>query len=525
MTVSLPARSLSAVDIATRVRLGQLSAVTVVEEHLARIAEREPDVHAFNFVMADDARARAMEVDRLVAGGHDPGPLAGVPVALKDLLCTRRVPTTCSSRILEGWLPPYDATVVTRLAAAGAIAIGKTNMDEFAMGSSTEHSAFGPTRNPHDLGRVPGGSSGGSAAAVAAGFAPLALGSDTGGSIRQPAALCGVVGAKPTYGLVSRYGLIAFASSLDQIGPLATSVADAALLLDCVSGHDELDSTSLPNDYQPASSNLGRGVDGLRVGVIAELAGAEGISADVAARLHEAADALAGVGAKIEEISVPAVRYGMSAYYMIAPAEASSNLARYDGVRYGLRVPGADITEIYMGTREAGFGAEVKRRIMLGTYALSAGYYDAYYGKAQKVRTLIIRDFEQAYRSFDVLLSPTSPTTAFPLGARTADPLTMYLSDVCTIPSNLAGHPAVSVPFGSGDDGLPVGVQVLAPALGEPLMFQVAEVLESLSPARALEDAVEKASQTEGGQTEGGRTEGGQKEGGQKEGGQKEGGQ
>jgi aspartyl-tRNA(Asn)/glutamyl-tRNA(Gln) amidotransferase subunit A len=471
--------------MAAEIRRGELSAVAVLEEHLDRIAQREPEVHAFNFVMADQARARAGEIDRLVAGGQDPGPLAGVPVALKDLLCTRGVPTTCSSRILEGWLPPYDATVVGRLSTAGAVLVGKANMDEFAMGSSTEHSAFGPTRNPHDLSRVPGGSSGGSAAAVAAGFASLALGSDTGGSIRQPASLCGVVGAKPTYGLVSRYGLIAFASSLDQIGPLATTVADAALLLDCVSGHDELDSTSLPGRHPPASSRLGHGVDGLRIGVISELAGIEGIGADVAARVGEAADVLAGAGAKVDEVSVPAVRYGLSAYYMIAPAEASSNLARYDGVRYGLRVPGADITEMYMATREAGFGPEVKRRIMLGTYALSAGYYDAYYGKAQKVRTLIIRDFEKAYRSFDLLLSPTSPTTAFALGAKTADPLTMYLSDVCTIPSNLAGHPAVSVPFGTGHDGLPVGIQVLAPALGEAIMFQVAQALESLAPGNS----------------------------------------
>jgi aspartyl-tRNA(Asn)/glutamyl-tRNA(Gln) amidotransferase subunit A len=366
-------------------------------------------------------------------------------------------------------------------------------MDEFAMGSSTEHSAFGPTHNPRDLTKVPGGSSGGSAAAVAAGFAPLALGSDTGGSIRQPAALCGVVGVKPTYGVVSRYGLVAFASSLDQIGPFATNVADAALLFDVISGHDDADSTSLPGEAPIASANLGRGAEGLRVGVLAELAGAEGIAPDVAARLAEAADALAAAGAKVEQISVPAVRYGLSAYYLIAPAEASSNLARYDGVRYGLRARGADMLETYMATRAAGFGPEVKRRIMLGTYALSAGYYDAYYGKAQKVRTLIIRDFEEAYRSCDVLLSPTSPTTAFALGAKTADPLTMYLSDVCTIPSNLAGHPAMSVPFGTGDDGMPVGVQVLAPALGETVMFQVAAVLEAAAPCSA-------AAHTPGGQ-------------------------
>ncbi len=469
--------------IAADVRSGRRSAAEVLEEHLGRIAEREGSVHAFNLVTADAARQRAEQLDRAVAAGGDPGPLAGVPVALKDLICTRGVPTTCSSRILEGWVPPYDATVVSRLAGAGAVFVGKANMDEFAMGSSTEHSAFGPTRNPHDLARVPGGSSGGSAAAVAAGFAAASLGSDTGGSIRQPAALCGVVGVKPTYGLVSRYGLVAFASSLDQIGPFATTVADAALVLDAIAGHDPRDSTSLPDERAAAGSRLGRGAQGLRVGVIAELAGAEGISADVAARVNEAAEALAAAGAKVEEVSVPSVVYGLSAYYMIAPAEASSNLARYDGVRYGLRKPGADITDMYVATRSAGFGPEVKRRIMLGTYALSAGYYDAYYGKAQKVRTLIIRDFEAAYRSYDVLLSPTSPTTAFELGAKTSDPLTMYLNDVCTIPSNLAGHPAASVPFGTGDDGLPVGVQVLAPALGEPVMFQVAEVLEAAAPS------------------------------------------
>jgi aspartyl-tRNA(Asn)/glutamyl-tRNA(Gln) amidotransferase subunit A len=472
-------------QIAASVRSGELSATAVLEDHLARIRQTEPSVHAFNLVMEGPARARAEEIDEQVAQGADPGPLAGVPVALKDLLCTRGVPTTCSSRILEGWVPPYDATAVTRLRAAGAVFVGKTNMDEFAMGSSTEHSAFGPTRNPHNLDRVPGGSSGGSAAAVAAGFSSVSLGSDTGGSIRQPAALCGVVGVKPTYGMVSRYGLVAFASSLDQIGPFAMNVADAALVLDTIGGHDELDSTSLPGDGPQSASRLGRGAEGLRVGVIAELVGAEGMAADVVARLRQAADALAGAGAKVEEISVPSVRYGLSAYYMIAPAEASSNLARYDGVRYGLRVPGEDITEMYIATRSAGFGAEVKRRIMLGTYALSAGYYDAYYGKAQKVRTLIIRDFEEAYRSFDVLLSPTSPTTAFELGAKTSDPLTMYLNDVCTIPSNLAGHPAISVPFGSGADGLPIGVQVLAPGLGEPVMFQVAEALEAVAPPLA----------------------------------------
>ena len=442
------------------------------------MALRESDVHAFNHLIEAAARERAAALDRVVADGGDPGPLAGVPVALKDNLCTRGVPTTCSSLILDGWCPPYDATVVSRLAAAGAVAVGKTNLDEFAMGSSTENSAFGPTRNPHDLSRVPGGSSGGSAAAVAAGFAPVALGSDTGGSIRQPAALCGVVGVKPTYGTVSRLGLVAFGSSLDQIGPFATTVADAALVLEVIGGHDPGDSTSLPQPFPSVSDHLDDGVDGLRVGIITEMMG-EGISPDVAARVRAAADALAAAGAVVEEVSVPAVAYGLSAYYLVAPAEASSNLARYDGVRYGLRVDAATTGEMMEATRTAGFGDEVKRRIMLGTYALSAGYYDAFYGKALKVRTLIRADFDAAYERFDVLLSPTSPTTAFPFGDKTADPLQMYLNDVCTIPTNLAGHPAMSVPYGVGDDGLPVGVQVLAPALGEVPMFRAAAVLEA----------------------------------------------
>jgi len=468
----------TAIEIATAVRSGERSARSIVESHLAAIEAREADVHAFNLVTADAALARADEVDAQVAAGEDPGPLAGVPIALKDNLCTTGVPTTCSSKILDGWRPPYDATVVQRLAAAGAVAVGKTNLDEFAMGSSTENSAFGPTKNPHDLTRVPGGSSGGSAAAVAAGFAPLALGSDTGGSIRQPAAFCGIVGAKPTYGAVSRYGLVAFASSLDQIGPFAATVADAAVLLEVISGHDPLDSTSLPEPPLALTDHLIRGVEGLRVGVVKELLDAEGIAADVQARTRAAVDALEAAGAKVEEVSVPAVIYGLSAYYLIAPAEASSNLARYDGVRYGLRVDAPTTGEMMDATRTAGFGPEVERRIMLGTYALSAGYYDAFYGKAQKVRTLIIRDFEAAYERCDVLLSPTAPSTAFAFGAK-ADPLAMYLNDVCTIPSNLAGHPAISVPFGTGDDGLPIGVQVMAPALAEPTMFQVAAALEA----------------------------------------------
>jgi len=472
----------SALDLAAAVRSGARSARSVTEEHLAAIDAREGEIHAFNLVTRDEALAAADAVDAAVARGEDPGPLAGVPVALKDNLCTRGVPTTCSSRILEGWRPPYDATVVERVLAAGGIPVGKTNLDEFAMGSSTENSAFGPTRNPRDTSRVPGGSSGGSAAAVAAGFAPLALGSDTGGSIRQPAALCGVVGVKPTYGAVSRYGLVAFASSLDQIGPFAATVDDAALLLDVISGHDRRDSTSID---APPTALLGDGADvaGLRVGIASELTDADGIAPEVRVAVERAAAALEAAGASVERVSVPSTVYGLSAYYLIAPAEASSNLARYDGVRYGLRVEGADVEEMNAATRDAGFGPEVKRRIMLGTYALSAGYYDAYYGQAQRVRTLIMRDFAAAYELCDVLLSPTAPTTAFAFGAKTADPLAMYLSDICTIPTNLAGHPAMSVPFGLGADGLPIGVQVLAPALGEATMFRAARVVEAAGVA------------------------------------------
>ena len=391
--------------------------------------------------------------------------------------------TTCSSKILEGWKPPYDATVVERLVGAGAVIIGKTNLDEFAMGSSTENSAFGPSRNPHDHQRVPGGSSGGSAAAVAAGFAPLAFGSDTGGSIRQPAALCGVVGMKPTYGGVSRYGLIAFASSLDQIGPLTNTVADNALALSVVAGHDRRDSTSIPEPFPPVFDHMNEGVEGLRIGIISELSGdvLDGFEPDVIARAGEAADALSAAGAKIESVSLPSTVAGLSAYYMIAPAEASSNLARYDGVRYGLRRDGVNTASMMAASRTAGFGEEVKRRIMLGTYALSAGYWDAFYGRAQRLRTLMIREFDKVYQDFDLLLSPTSPCVAFPFGAK-ADPLTMYLNDVCTIPSNLTGQPAISVPFGSDDGGLPIGIQVLAPLRGEVNMYRAARALEEVAP-------------------------------------------
>ena len=473
---------MTAVEIAAAVRSGQRSARDVLEEHLTRLDAREPEVHAFTLVLADEAREAADTVDATVSRGDDPGPLAGVPIALKDNLCLRGTATTCGSRILEGWHPPYTATSVERVLAAGGIVVGKANCDEFAMGSSTENSAFGPTRNPHDLTRVPGGSSGGSAAAVAAGFAAIALGSDTGGSIRQPAALCGVVGVKPTYGLVSRYGLIAFASSLDQVGPFATTIADAALLLDVIAGPDPLDSTSTRDPVPAVSPLLHGGVEGLRVGVVEELTDVDGIQPEVKAAVDSAAGALERAGAEVERVSVPSSRYALSAYYLIAPAEASSNLARYDGVRYGLRVDAEDVATMNAQTREAGFGPEVKRRIMLGTYALSAGYYDAYYAKAQRVRTLLLRDFARVYERCDVLLAPTSPTVAFGIGAKTADPLAMYLSDVCTIPTNLTGHAAMSVPFGHGDGGLPIGVQVLAPALGETVMFRVAAVLEAAAP-------------------------------------------
>ncbi len=472
----------SALDIAAAVRSGERSAREVLDEHLAVVDARDGELHAFNLVLAEEARVAADAIDARVAAGEDPGPLAGVPLALKDNLCTRGIATTCSSKILDGWQPPYDATVVELLAEAGAVLVGKTNLDEFAMGSSTENSAFGPSRNPHDSTRVPGGSSGGSTVAVAAGMASIALGSDTGGSIRQPAALCGVVGMKPTYGRVSRYGLIAFASSLDQIGPITTTVADAATVFEVIAGHDPRDSTSIPERPPEITPTLRAGVAGLRIGLVTELMGADGMADDVLARTREAAAALEAAGATVGEASIPAAVYGITAYYLVAPAEASSNLARYDGVRYGLRVDAATTADMNEASRTAGFGDEVKRRIMLGTYALSAGYYDAYYGKAQKVRTLLIRDFEKAYEEFDLLLSPTTPTTAFPLGEKTADPLTMYLNDVCTIPSNLAGHPSMSVPFGTGDDGLPVGVQVLAPSLGEATMFRAAAVLEGAAP-------------------------------------------
>ncbi len=466
----------SATQIAADVRSGTSSATAELERTLTVIEQRNAELNVFLHVDVEGARAAAAQIDARVARGEDVGPLAGVPIALKDNLCQVGVPTTCSSKILDGWRPPYNATVIERLLDAGAVAVGKTNLDEFAMGSSTENSAFGPTRNPLDPSRVPGGSSGGSAAAVAADMTAVSLGSDTGGSIRQPAALCGLVGVKPTYGLVSRYGLIAFASSLDQIGPFAKTVADAALVLEVLAGHDARDSTSLPEPAPRLVAHVNDGVAGRRIGLVRELF--DGADESVVASVRAAADALRAAGAEVVEVSIPELALTLSAYYLIAPAEASSNLARFDGVRYGLRVSAEDVTAMMEATRTAGFGAEVKRRIMLGTYALSAGYYDAYYGQALKVRTLTIDAFARAYQRVDLLLGATTPSVAFALGAKTADPMTMYLNDVFTIPTNLAGDPALSVPFGTGEAGLPVGVQLLGPGRSEARLFAAARVLE-----------------------------------------------
>jgi aspartyl-tRNA(Asn)/glutamyl-tRNA(Gln) amidotransferase subunit A len=462
---------------------GAASAEEICAAFWDRATEQDPHLHAFLDLRSREAvLAEAAAVDRARAAGTALGPLAGLPVALKDNLSTAGWETTCASRILRGYRPPYDATVVARLREAGAVFLGKTNLDEFAMGSSTEHSAFGPTRNPWDLGRVPGGSSGGSAAAVAAGLCPAALGSDTGGSIRQPAALCGVVGLKPTYGRVSRYGLFAFASSLDQIGPFARDVADAATLLEAIAGPDPLDATSARLAVPDYSEALQADLSGLRIGAPRELFG-EGVEEDVRASVAAAIDLLGELGANVSECSLPHAGYSLDVYYVIAPAEASSNLARYDGVRYGPRAAGADYVSQFAATRAEGFGPEVRRRIMLGTYALSAGYYDAYYDRAQRVRTLIRRDFAEAFERFDALVAPTSPTVAFPLGSRVEDPLAMYASDICSIPANLAGLPALSVPCGLSN-GLPVGLQVIGPAFGEMTILRVGAAFEQASDFR-----------------------------------------
>ncbi|MCW2667020.1 MAG: glutamyl-tRNA(Gln) amidotransferase, subunit [Frankiales bacterium] len=471
----------TAAETAAAIAAREVSAVEVAQAHLDRIAAVDDRVHAFLHVDAEGALAQAARVD----AGELSGPLAGVPLALKDVLCQEGIPTTVGSKILEGWRPPYDATVTARLKAAGVVLLGKTNMDEFAMGSSTEHSAYGPTHNPWDLDRIPGGSGGGSAAAVAAYEAPLAIGTDTGGSIRQPASVTGTVGVKPTYGGVSRYGLVAFSSSLDQAGPCARTVLDAALLHAVIAGHDPADSTSIPLPVPPVvEAAQKRDITGLRIGVVKELAG-EGYEAGVEARFAEAVELLTALGATVTEVSCPHFGYALPAYYLIAPSEASSNLARFDSVRFGLRV-GDDgvhsLEEVMSLTREQGFGPEVKRRIMLGTYALSSGYYDAYYGQAQKVRTLITQDFTRAFEQVDVLVSPASPGVAFRLGEKLGDPLAMYRQDLATIPSNLYGGPAMSLPCGLSD-GLPVGLQIMAPTMRDDLLYQVGGAFEAALPA------------------------------------------
>ncbi|MFF7638064.1 Asp-tRNA(Asn)/Glu-tRNA(Gln) amidotransferase subunit GatA [Kitasatospora sp. NPDC008050] len=473
----------TAAETAAAIAAGTVSAVEVAQAHLDRIDAVDKKVNAFLHVDTEGALAAARAVDDKRARGEELGPLAGVPLALKDVFTTKGVPTTCGSKILEGWIPPYDATLTSRLKDAGVVILGKTNMDEFAMGSSTENSAFGTTGNPWDLSRIPGGSGGGSAAALAAYEAPLAIGTDTGGSIRQPGAVTGTVGVKPTYGSVSRYGLIAFSSSLDQGGPCARTVLDAALLHEAIAGHDPLDSTSIdaPVPAVVAAARQ-RDVRGMKIGVVKEFAG-EGYQAGVMQRFNESVELLRELGAEVVEVSCPSFTLALPAYYLIAPSEASSNLARFDAMRYGLRVGDdgiASAEQVTALTREAGFGPEVKRRIILGTYALSSGYYDAYYGSAQKVRTLISRDFDAAFADVDVLISPTTPTTAFPIGERADDPMAMYLADLCTIPSNLAGNAAMSLPCGlAPEDNLPVGLQIIAPAMADDRLYRVGGAVEA----------------------------------------------
>ncbi|MEU1287048.1 Asp-tRNA(Asn)/Glu-tRNA(Gln) amidotransferase subunit GatA [Kitasatospora sp. NPDC005856] len=473
----------TAAETASAVAKGEVSAVEVAQAHLDRIAAVDEKVNAFLHVDTEGALAAAKAVDDKRAKGEELGPLAGVPLALKDVFTTKGIPTTCGSKMLEGWIPPYDATLTSRLKDAGVVILGKTNMDEFAMGSSTENSAYGVTGNPWDLSRIPGGSGGGSAAALAAFEAPLAIGTDTGGSIRQPGAVTGTVGVKPTYGSVSRYGLVAFSSSLDQGGPCARTVLDAALLHEAIAGYDPLDSTSIdaPVPAVVEAAKM-RDIRGMRIGVVKEFAG-EGYQAGVMQRFNESVELLRQLGAEVVEVSCPSFTLALPAYYLIAPSECSSNLARFDAMRYGLRV-GDDgsrsAEEVTALTREAGFGDEVKRRIILGTYALSSGYYDAYYGSAQKVRTLISRDFDAAFAGVDVLVSPTTPTTAFPIGERADDPMAMYLADLCTIPSNLAGNAAMSLPVGlAPEDNLPVGLQIIAPAMADDRLYRVGGAVEA----------------------------------------------
>jgi aspartyl-tRNA(Asn)/glutamyl-tRNA(Gln) amidotransferase subunit A len=464
-------------------RRGDLTPTAVAEDYLARIGALDRKVGAYLTVVRDQALAAARESDQRWRAGSPRGPLDGAPLALKDVMCTAGVRTTAGSKMLEHFVPPYDATTVERLRAAGVVILGKTNMDEFAMGSSTEHSAYHPTRNPWDLTRVPGGSSGGSAAAVAGGLAAGSYGSDTGGSIRQPAAFCGVVGMKPTYGRVSRYGLIALASSLDQIGPFAQDVTDTALLLGAVAGHDPRDATSIQAPVPDYAAELSKGVHGLTLGLPDEYF-IDGMDPDVERAVRQAIDVLKGLGARIERVSLPTTRHSLAAYYVILPAEASSNLARYDGVKYGLRVAGRDLVDMQSRSRSAGFGAEVKRRIMLGTYVLSAGYYDAYYGKAQSVRTLVRREFAAAFAKVDLIVAPTTPNVAFKHGEK-EDPLSMYLNDVFTIPGNLSGIPGVSVPCGFSPAGLPIGLQVLGRPLDEARVLRAAYAYEQATTWRA----------------------------------------
>ncbi|HEX7079086.1 MAG TPA: Asp-tRNA(Asn)/Glu-tRNA(Gln) amidotransferase subunit GatA [Candidatus Eisenbacteria bacterium] len=480
----------TAESIAAAVRGGEASAEEVARAFLARADRTSKRLGSFLHRTPEQAIASARAIDARRAKGERLGALAGVPVALKDNICTRGVPTTCGSRILEGYRPPYDAHVVERLRAADAVFVGKTNCDEFAMGSSTENSAYFPTRNPWDLARVPGGSSGGSAAAVAAREAALALGSDTGGSVRQPAAFCGVYGLKPTYGAVSRYGLVAFASSLDQIGPFARTARDTALLYDAIQGRDERDMTSRPEARPVSLDALEQGVRGLTLGVPRDLLAAEGVAPEIRERFEVASRAFADAGAKIVDVALPHAQYAIATYYLIAPAEASSNLARYDGVRYGLRVPDLDLATMYEATRGQGFGREVKRRILLGTYALSAGYYDAYYLGAQRVRTLIRRDFTEALRSADVLFFPVTPTTAFGIGEKVDDPLAMYLNDIYSIPASLAGVPALSFPAGFGPTGLPIGLQLVGRPFAEETLLRIARAAEAWGDATTRAPAI-----------------------------------
>lgn len=479
----------SALELADMLATGQITSVELTTSCLDRIEALNPKINAFLFIDREGALKTAAEVDAKRQAGEELHRLAGIPIALKDNMVTRGIPTTCASKILGDWRPPYDATIVKKIHEAGLPVVGKTNMDEFAMGSSTEHSAFGPTLNPWDIERIPGGSGGGSAAAVAAYMVPLALGSDTGGSIRQPGAVTGTVGAKPTYGAVSRYGLIAMASSLDQIGPVTRTVADAAALSELVGGYDPLDSTSLnepvPHLVDGVETVAGaKSMAGLKVGVVKELSG-EGYEADVLKAFNATVKKLEEAGAKVKEVSCPSFDYALAAYYLIMPAEVSSNLARFDGMRYGIRVEPSEgpvtAERVMAATREAGFGDEVKRRIILGTHVLSAGYYDAYYGSAQKVRTLIQRDFARVFEEVDVLVSPTAPTTAFKFGDKIDDPMAMYLNDVATIPANLAGVPAMSVPNAVSSEGLPIGFQIIAPAHHDLKMYEAAALVEALS--------------------------------------------